>query len=73
MSSCTCSKDAQITCIVHPTELSLKRRIAELEAENAKLREALERLTFVAEQCDGWEFFPTDELDAAAAALEKKR
>ena len=33
MGRCTCSKDAQITCIVHPTEVSLKQRIAELEAE----------------------------------------
>jgi len=27
-----CTKDAQMTCIVHPTEASLKARIAELEA-----------------------------------------
>ena len=32
MSQCTCTKDAQMTCIVHPTESSLKARIAELEA-----------------------------------------
>jgi hypothetical protein len=32
MSQCTCTKDAQITCVVHPTEQALKARIAELEA-----------------------------------------
>ena len=32
MSQCTCTKDSQITCIVHPTEMALKARIAELEA-----------------------------------------
>ena len=32
MSQCTCTKDSQITCIVHPTEQALKARIAELEA-----------------------------------------
>ena len=40
MSRCTCSEDAQITCIVHPTELSLKKRIAELKAENKALIDA---------------------------------
>lgn len=30
MNQCTCTKDAQITCIVHPTEQALKARIAEL-------------------------------------------
>ena len=33
MSQCTCTKDAQMTCIVHPTESSLKARIAELEEQ----------------------------------------
>ena len=42
MSRCTCSKDKQITCIVHPTEVSLKQRIAELEAENQRLRDAIQ-------------------------------
>ena len=32
MSQCTCTKDAQMTCIVHPTESSLKARIAELKS-----------------------------------------
>jgi len=30
-SQCTCSKDKEITCIVHPTTRALKERIAELE------------------------------------------
>ena len=33
----------------------------------AELREAFDRLISVAEQCDGWEFFPSEELDAALA------
>jgi len=32
-----------MTCIVHPTELSLKKRIAELEAEVERLRKALQK------------------------------
>jgi len=36
MSQCTCITDKEITCIVHPTEQSLKRRIAELEEDNKK-------------------------------------
>ena len=31
MSQCTCTKDKEMTCIVHPTERSLKERIAELK------------------------------------------
>ena len=30
MSQCTCTKDKEMNCIVHPTERSLKERIAEL-------------------------------------------
>ena len=32
---CTCTKDAEITCIVHPTERALKQRIDELEDWNS--------------------------------------
>ena len=41
---CTCTKDKEITCIVHPTKRSLKERIAELEAENQRLTDKIEGL-----------------------------
>ena len=41
MRPCTCIADKEMTCIVHPTTRSLKDLIAQLEAENAKLREFL--------------------------------
>lgn len=68
-SQCTCAKDKEMTCIVHPTMRSLKIYIAEIKAEKARLREALERLVSVASQCDSWEFFPSVELDLAETAL----
>ena len=44
-----------------------EKRIAELKQQLAALRDAFDRLISVAEQCDGWEFFPSEELDAALA------
>jgi hypothetical protein len=37
---CTCTKDSEITCIVHPHDYEKVRILA---AENAKLKEELER------------------------------
>lgn len=48
------------------------QRNAELEQQLAELREAFDRLISVAEQCDGWEFFPSEELDAAISALKEQ-
>ena len=36
---CSCTKDKEVTCIVHPTPRSMKERIAELEAELTKARD----------------------------------
>jgi hypothetical protein len=52
MSQCTCATDKQITCIVHPTEPSLKARIAELRAENQRLRDALNAISHDAEDAE---------------------
>ena len=52
--------------------IGLKSNIAELEQQLAELREAFDRLISVAEQCDGWEFFPSEELDAAISALKEQ-
>lgn len=48
-----------------------KSKIAELEQQLSALQEGLERLISIAERCDGWEFFPSDELDAAISALQE--
>lgn len=40
---CTCTVDKEMTCIVHPTPRSMKERIAELEAENQRLKQAAQR------------------------------
>jgi hypothetical protein len=37
MSNCTCTTDKEITCIVHPTEKSLRERIAKLEEAAQKV------------------------------------
>ena len=47
--------------------IAYRKRIAELKQQLAALRDAFDRLISVAEQCDGWEFFPSEELDAALA------
>ena len=58
MNLCTCTKDREATCIIHPTERSLKNHIAQLEAErihfeavaltaieeNAKLQEVVDKM-----------------------------
>ena len=58
---CTCTKDKEITCIVHPTTRSLKECIAALDAENRVLREAAQNVVDYAEA-----------IDILAALLEDK-
>lgn len=52
--SCTCVKDPQITCIVHPTELSLKQHIAELKTENLQLMLRMERAVDIMHHGKTW-------------------
>ena len=42
MTQCTCTKDKEATCIVHPTTQSLKDYIAELEGENEEIQHSLD-------------------------------
>lgn len=60
MDNCTCIKDLQMTCIVHPTDVSLKKHItslkaelASVKAENARLRDALAKFA-TDETPEGW-------------------
>lgn len=50
MDMCTCTKDKEITCIVHPTTRSLKERIAELEAALDKKNRTLAYLADVTDE-----------------------
>jgi len=42
---CTCTVDGEVTCIVHPTQRSMKKLIAELTAEVERLRRFVESIT----------------------------
>jgi len=70
MSQCTCIKDKEMTCIVHPTTRSLKDYSTEQAAEIKRLREALESLR---EECTNAGGHAEDYINAlkkAEAALE---
>tara|TARA_R110002096_G_scaffold406245_1_gene604492 strand:- start:160 stop:420 length:261 start_codon:yes stop_codon:yes gene_type:complete len=48
MSQCTCIKDKEMTCIVHPTTRNLKDYIAEQAAEIKRLKAVVDAAKFLA-------------------------
>lgn len=73
MSQCTCSKDKEATCIVHPTTRGLKEYIAELEAENKALRD---KATVGVKDYQRWvvpEYGAVDGIDELAVLLEQEK
>ena len=77
MTNCTCTKDREVTCIVHPTERALHDYIAQQQARIEGLEAQLKRTT---EERDDWEgrytsmyaFKEQDDARAQLASLRKK-
>lgn len=69
MSPMLCTKDAQMTCIVHPTEASLKARIAELEKCNKHRQAIIEELErrLTPKQCGECHLKPAEICDICGA------